>query len=159
MKSIDRNSRNNGEAGFGVIEIAIVVAIGAVIISMAVVAFGRAAKSYEMSQKAQNIVWQIERARSIAIKYNQTLTLGFSKQSRTLGFTCTDCAGAKSELPAMRLPEGVTLSAYPTLTLKGNGTITSTSQTLRLADGSGRYVDIAINHSGRVTAGDVVSEE
>jgi prepilin-type N-terminal cleavage/methylation domain-containing protein len=149
---------NDSEAGFGLIEISVVLTIAAVIISMSVVVFGRAAATYQLSQKAQNITWQIERARSAAIKYNQTLTLSFSSQKKTVELTCADCAQAKAELPAMSLPEEVTLSAYPTLTIKGNGTISSTSQVVTLRDGQGRQVDVTITHSGRVVVGDVTEE-
>ena len=158
MKTNTSTHGNDSEAGFGLIEIAVVLTIAAVVISMSVVVFGRAAAKYELSQRAQNITWQIERARSAAIKYNQMLTLSFSSQKQSVELTCTDCAQAKAELPAMSLSEDVTLSAYPTLTIKGNGTISSTSQVITLSDGKGRQVDITINSSGKVKVGNVTEE-
>lgn len=151
--------KDRGQAGFGVIEIVIVVGVAAVVMTMALVFFGRAKARYEINQKAQNIVWHIERARSIAIKYNQTLTLGFASRDKSLGFTCNDCTAAKSELPPLLLPSAVTLSSYPTLTLRGNGTIDSTSRSITLTGSEGRQVTITINTSGRVTTSDVSEEE
>lgn len=154
MKGIGSNMKN-GEAGIGVVEIAIVVAIVGIITAASVVMFGKGKARYQLSHKAQSISWQIERARSLAVKYNQTLTLGFTSQNSVFGITCTSCPEAKSELPPFRLPTDITLSAYPTITIKGNGTISVTNGTIVVSDGQGRQVPITIANSGRTTVGDI----
>ena len=152
---IYRSNPTNGEAGFSVIELVVVVLIVGVITAASVVMFAKGKARYQLSQKAQNITWQIERARSLAVKYNQTLTLGFTSQNSVFGITCTSCSGPKSELPPFRLPTEITLSAYPTITIKGNGTITASSGTIVLSDAEGRQVPITIANSGRTSVGDV----
>ena len=153
-----RSYLKNGEAGFSLLELVGVVLIAGVITAASVVMFGRGKARYQLSQKAQSLSWQIERARSLAVKYNQTLTVGFSLSNSVFGITCTDCAGPKSELPSFRMPANITLSAYPTMTIKGNGTITASDGTIVLSDGQGRQVPITIANSGRTTVG-YVSED
>jgi len=145
------------EAGFSVIELAIVVAIVAILASMSLIIFGKARAHYDLVNNAQSLVGQIERARSLAIKYNQTLTLGFTSGNTTFGLTCTNCSEPRSELPSLSMPAGVTLSAYPTISIKGNGTIQSTDGTIVVNNGQGRQVPITISNSGRTTIGDVTT--
>jgi Tfp pilus assembly protein FimT len=155
MPAVELTAQRDREAGFGVIETVIVVAVAAIVITMTLMFFGNASARYQLSQKAQNIAWQIERARSIAIKKNQTITLGFNTRSKTFGLTCSDCAEAKTELASLQLPDDVSLSAYPAITIKGNGTMTSTSQTITFSDEKGRRVTVNLSNSGHVAVGSV----
>ena len=143
------------EAGYGVVELAVVVAATAILVSASLIIFTKSRIHYQLSQNASNLVVQIERARSLAIKYNQTLTLGFTSNNTVFGLTCTGCDTPKKELADFSMPSGVTLSAYPTLTIKGNGTISSTSSTVTANDGQGNYIDISISNSGRTTVGSI----
>jgi len=142
-------------AGFSVVELLVVVLIVGVLSGASVVMFVKGSARYQLSQKAQTISSQIERARSLAVKYNQTLSLGFSFQNSVFGITCTDCPQPKSELPQYHMPAGISLSAYPTITIKGNGTIAVSTGTIVVSDGRGRQVPITIANSGRTTVGDV----
>ena len=153
-----RSNLTTAEAGFSVIELAFVVMIAGVICAASVVMFVKGKARYQLSQKAQMISSQIERARSLAVKYNQTLTLGFSSQNSVFGITCTSCSEPKSELPPFRMPPDITLSAYPTMTIKGNGTISVSNGTIVVGDARGRQVPITIANSGRTTVGDVSEE-
>src|SRR5690349_18907650 len=117
-----RMNRTKGAAGFSVLELAVVVTISGIVTATSVVMFAKGKARYQLSQKAQSMSWQIERARSLAVKYNQTVTLGFTSQNSVFGITC-NCSEPKSELPPFVIPSGITLSTYPTLTIKGNGTI------------------------------------
>jgi hypothetical protein len=153
-----RSHLRNGEAGFTLLELAGVVLIAGLITAASVVMFASGKARYQLSQKAQTISWQIERARSLAVKYNQTLTLGFSYENSVFGITCTNCAEPKRELPPFRMPADITLSAYPSMTIKGNGTITASNGTMVVSDGQGRQVPITIANSGRTTVGDVSAE-
>jgi type II secretory pathway pseudopilin PulG len=153
-----RSNLKNGGDGFSVLELAFVVMIVGVISAASVVMFTKGRARYQLSQKAQTISSQIERARSLAVKYNQTLTLGFSSQNSIFGITCTDCPEPKSELPPFRIPADITLSAYPTMTIKGNGTITASNGTIVVSDGRGRQVPITIANSGRTSVGDLYEE-
>jgi len=155
----DFSSRTrNVEAGISVLEVAVVVMVAGIITTASVVMFANGRARYQLSQKAQSITWQIERARSLAVKYNQTLTLGFTSQNSVFGITCTACAGPKSELPPCRIPTDITLSAYPTITIRGNGTITVSNGTILVSDARGRQVPITIANSGRTSVGDVSEE-
>jgi type II secretory pathway pseudopilin PulG len=136
-------------------ELAVVVAVVAILAATSLIVFTNARKQYALTQNARNIVMQIERARSLAIKYNQTLTLGFTSSNKVFGLTCTSCTDPKKELPDYSLPSGITLSAYPTLTIKGNGTISSSSASVVVTDGQGYQVPISISNSGRTTVGDL----
>jgi Tfp pilus assembly protein FimT len=156
MKVFGSNTRNSA-AGFGILEISIVVMIAGIITAASVIMFGKGKARYQLSRKAQSITWQIDRARSLAVKYNQTLTLGFTSQNSAFGLTCTGCTEAKSELPTVNVPSDITLSAHPTITIKGNGTISATSGTIVVSDGQGRQVPITISNSGRTTVGDLYS--
>lgn len=149
--------RAGGEAGFSVIELAVVVALVGVLSLTSLIIFGKAKTQYKLSQNAKSLASQIERARSLAIKYNQTLTLGFTSSNKVFGLTCTSCADPKKELPDYSLPSGLTLSAYPTLTIKGNGTISSSNSSVTVTDGQGYQVPISISNSGRTTVGDVTT--
>ena len=149
-----KNNRSS-EAGFSIIELAIIVAIVAIIASMSLLIFGKARAHYTLVSNARKVVGQIERARSIAIKYNQTLTLGFTSENTTFGLTCANCSEPRNELPSLVMPTGITLSAYPTISIKGNGTIQSTNGTIVLNDGQGRQVPITISNSGRTSIGEV----
>jgi type II secretory pathway pseudopilin PulG len=150
-----RNVRGNREAGFSVVELAVVLLIAAIMMTLSMIAFGRASAHYKLSQKAYNFASQIDRVRSLAIKYNQTLTVGFTSQNKVMDLTCTDCAEAKSELPPYRIPSDLSLSAYPTLTVKGNGTISATSASITLNDNKGRQVTVNVSNSGRVIVGEI----
>lgn len=150
-----RSSQKNGEAGFTMVELAVVVLIAGIVTAASVIMFAKGKARYQLSQKAQNLTWQIERARSLAVKYNQTLTLGFTSQNSVFGLTCTSCTGPKSELPPFSLPTDITLSAFPTITIKGNGTIAVSDGTIVLSDAQGRQVPITIANSGRTTVGDI----
>jgi prepilin-type N-terminal cleavage/methylation domain-containing protein len=143
------------EAGFSLVELFVVVLIVGVLSAASVVMFGKGRARYQLTQKAQTISSQIERARSLAVKYNRTLTLGFSSQNSVFGITCTDCPEPKSELPQYHIPTGISLSAYPTITIKGNGTIAASAGTIVVSDGRGRQVPITIANSGRTSVGDV----
>jgi type II secretory pathway pseudopilin PulG len=142
-------------AGFSVLELTFVIMIVGVITAASVIMFAKGKARYQLSQKAQNISWQIERARSLAVKYNKTLTLGFTAQNSVFGITCTDCPEPKSELPPFRIPADITLSAYPTISIKGNGTITVSNGSIVISNGQGGHVPITIANSGRTTVGDV----
>ncbi len=152
---INENSKIGSESGFSVIELTIVVMITLIISSFSILQFGKARSRYGLSQNAQNIAGQIERARSLAVKYNQTLNMGFTTSNTVFTLTCTDCATAKSELPAFTIPTGVRLSAYPEITIKGNGTVSSTKATILVSDAQGRQVPLTIANSGRTTVGDL----
>jgi type II secretory pathway pseudopilin PulG len=143
------NCRKHTESGFSLIELTVVMMVVIVVVGMSVLQFGKARMRYRLTQQAESIVGQIERARSLAIKHNQTLTLGFSSENTLLELTCSDCLVVKSELPAYRLPGGVKLSAYPTITIKGNGTIATTDSAIVASDAQGRQVTISISNSGR----------
>ena len=151
---ISRSNLSNPEEGFSVLELAIVVMIAGIITATSVVMFSKGKERYQLSQKAQAITWQIERARSLAVKYNQTLTLGFTNQNSVFGLTCA-CAEPQSELQPFKVPADVTLSTYPTITIKGNGTISASSGTIAVADARGRQVPITISNSGRTSVGDI----
>jgi prepilin-type N-terminal cleavage/methylation domain-containing protein len=157
MSVFNRNAIGSREAGFSLVEILVVVLITAIIMTFSLILFGRASGNYQLGQKASTIAGQIERARSLAVKYNQTLTLGFTSQNKVMDLTCADCAGAKSELPAYTIPTDISLSAYPTLTIKGNGTISTTNASITINDNKGRHVTVIISNSGRVNVGDVSS--
>ena len=152
-----RSKSAKSEAGFSVVELALVVTIVGVITAASVVMFANGKARYQLSQKAQTISEQIERARSLAVKYNQTLILGFTAQNSVFGITSTNCPEAKSELPLLSMPANTTLSAYPTITIKGNGTITVSNGTIMVSDGR-RQVPITIANSGRTTVGDITEE-
>jgi Type II transport protein GspH len=154
MSTFDSNSRC-GESGRTLLEITVVVMVAGVITATSVMMFGNGKARYDLRSKAQNLSWQIERARSLAVKYNQTLTLGFSSYNSVFGITSTGCPEAVSELPSMQIPSTVALSAYPSITIKGNGTIQATNQTIVVSDGQGRQVQITIANSGRTAVGDV----
>ena len=143
------------QAGYGVLELAVVIGIIAILATTTLIAVNKALAHYRATQNARSLVSQIERARSLAIKYNQTLTLSFMSSNKVFGLTCTDCEEPKNELPNYSIPASTTLSAYPTLTIKGNGTIASTSATIVLTDGQKYQVRILISNSGRTTIGDV----
>jgi type II secretory pathway pseudopilin PulG len=157
LVSRDRTAR---EDGFGILEIVIVVSLSVVITTMALLGFSKARARYELTQRAQNLSSQIERARSIAIKLNKTLTLGFSTDKRTFGLTCTDCPEAKDELAALTLPSNLQLSAFPTISIRGNGTVAvqGSTGTLTLSDGTGRSLLVTLNNSGRVVVGSVTDD-
>ena len=152
---VHRSNLRNSDAGFSILELTVVVLIAGVITAASVVMFANGKSRYQLSQKAQSISWQIERARSLAVKYNQTLTLGFTSQNAVFGITCTTCAEPKSELAPFRMPAGITLSAYPTMTIKGNGTVSVSTGTIVVSDTQGRQVPLTIANSGRTTVGDV----
>jgi len=154
MSIFDSNSRC-GESGHTLVEIAVVVMVAGIITATSVVMFGNGKARYDLRHKAQTLSWQIERARSLAVKYNQTLTLGFSSQNSVFGITSTGSPEAVSELPSLQIPANVALSAYPSITIKGNGTIQATSGTIVVSDGQGRQVQITIANSGRTAVGDV----
>ena len=143
------------EAGYGVVELAVVVAASAILVSASLIIITKSRTKYQLSQNTRSLVSQIERARSLAIKYNQTLTLGFTSNNTVFGLTCTGCDTPKKELSDFSMPSGVTLSAYPTLTIKGNGTISSTSSSVVVSDGQGNTLTISISNSGRTTVNDV----
>lgn len=145
----------DSEAGRSIIEIVVIVMVAGIITATSVVMLAKGKSRYQLSQKAQNISRQIERARSLAVKYNQTLTLGFTSENSVFGITCTTCTEPKSELPALRIPADITLSTYPSITIKGNGTIAASSQTIVVSDGRGSQVPITISNSGRTLVGDV----
>jgi len=150
-----KSNSKKSDAGFSVIELGVVVLIAGVITAASVVMFSTGKARYQLRQKAEKISWQIERARSLAVKYNQTLTLGFSSENSLFGLTCTSCSGPKSELPSLRMPTGVNLSAYPTITIRGNGTISVSNGTIVVSDSQGRQVPITIANSGRAIVGDL----
>jgi type II secretory pathway pseudopilin PulG len=158
MFAISSLAENNREAGYGLLEIVTVVAVAAVITAASVIVFGKAKACYDISQKADNFAWRIERARSAALRNNKTLTLGFSSEHTTFGLTCSDCSQAKLELPEYSIPSDISLSSYPTITIRGNGTMNSTSPTITISDGDGRQVTITLNNSGRVVVGSVEDE-
>lgn len=157
--SILRLNRANGQAGFSVIELAVVFTIAGIMAASSVVMFAKGKARYQLSQKAQSMSWQIERARSLAVKYNKTVTLGFTSQNSVFGITCTNCSEPKSELPDITIPAGVRLSTYPSMTIRGNGTIAASSGTIVISDGQGRQVPITISNSGRTIVGDVADVE
>ena len=154
MGNISARPRDS-EAGRSIIEVVVVVMVAGIVSATAVVMFAKGKQRYQLSQRAQNISRQIERARSLAVKYNQTLTLGFTSENSVFGITCTTCTEPKSELPSLRIPADITLSTYPTITIKGNGTIAASSQTIVVSDGRGSQVPITISNSGRTSVGDV----
>lgn len=150
MRTISLRPRES-EAGRSILEIAVVVMVTGIITATSVVIFTNGRSRYQLSRKAQNVTWQIERVRSLAVKYNQTLTLGFG-QDGSFGLTCTDCDAAKSEIGSITFPSGIYLSSRPTLTVKGNGTI-SGSSAITLSDTDGRQVTVSIANSGRTSVG------
>ena len=154
MFSSRQHWEKNGEAGVGIIETAIAVSVGLTLVTVSLIIFGSAKGRYDLYNKGQILAWQVERARSLAVKYNQTLTLGFSSQNKTVGLTCA-CDDAKSELPTLSIPSDLSLSAYPTLTIKGNGTISSTASSLDVRDGRNQQLTLSISKSGRIIVGDI----
>ena len=142
------------ESGYSLIELLVVVAFGAIITAMAIMTFEKGRERYQLRGNATRLAGQIERARSLAVKYNQTLTLGFTSQDTVFGLTC-NCPEAASELPDLKLPADNLLSEHPVLTIKGNGTIQTTSSTITLDDLRGRQVSITISNAGRAVVGNI----
>ena len=158
MFAISLPAKNNREAGYSLLEVATVMAVAAIVTATSIIVFAKAKANYDLSQKAEKFVWQIERARSTAIKYNKKLTVGFSSDHTTFGLTCADCSEAKLEVAAYSIPSDISLSSYPTISIRGNGTMDSTSPTITISDGDGRQVTITLNNSGRVTVSSVEDE-
>jgi Type II transport protein GspH len=142
------------EGGYSIVEIAVVLLIAMIITSMSLVIFRRARSQYDLRQKAEKLVSEIELARSLAIKYNQTLTLGFTSSNTLFGLTC-DCPDAMIELVPTVVPSGLSLSAYPTMQIRGNGTIQSSNGTITVTSSQKYQVTITVSNSGRTTIGDV----
>jgi len=155
MPPVRPNAGQSSEAGFGVIDLSVTLLAAAILICASLIIFGKARARYELTQRAQTIAWQIERARSLAVRYNQTLTLGFSSQNTVFGLTCSNCDAAKADLASITIPTTVSLSAFPTMTIKGNGTITTANSSITLNDNRGRQITLTIGNSGRVTVGDI----
>jgi Tfp pilus assembly protein FimT len=141
--------------GFSVVELTVVILFGMLVAAFSLHSFGKARASYDLTLKAQTLAGKIERARWLAIRLNKTLTLSMTEQS--LGLTCSGCGDAKAELPNYPLPDDITLSAYPTLTISANGVIQSSAPVISLRDGKGKQIDLTVKNSGRVTIGEVVS--
>ena len=78
MSGFRGNASHSREAGFSLIELTVVVMFAAIIMTFSLIVFGRASGRYQLNHKANALAWQIERARSLAVKYNQTLTVGFT---------------------------------------------------------------------------------
>ena len=151
------------ERGFSAIEIVIVVVVVGIVSTLSVVMFGTAKARYDLRRKAQSVSSQIDRARSIAIKYNRTLTLGFRSENTVFGLTCASCSETElAELESQlglypfKLASDVTLSTHPSMTIRGNGTIQSANGTIVITDGQGRQISVNISNSGRTNIGDVV---
>ncbi|HEV8486602.1 MAG TPA: GspH/FimT family pseudopilin [Blastocatellia bacterium] len=157
MVSKNRGRIRKNQAGYSIMELSMVFAVIAIITSMALLIFTKSRTRYEFRHKAEEITRRIERARSIAIRRNQTLTLGFTSNNTVFGLTCT-CPEARLELQPHAVPTGVTFSAFPTISIKGNGTLSTSASTFVMSDGTGRQVEIAINNSGRCIVGDVTEQ-
>jgi Tfp pilus assembly protein FimT len=54
MSVFTRGVRDNKEAGFSVIELAVVLLIAAIMMTLSMIAFGRASGHYKLNQKAHN---------------------------------------------------------------------------------------------------------
>src|SRR5262249_55194620 len=102
--NVSEKKRINKQDGFTAIEIAIVVVVVGIVGMMSVMLFSAGKARYDLRRKAQKVSSQIDRARSLSIKYNQTLTLGFTSENSVFGLTCSTCSAAKSELPSVQLP-------------------------------------------------------
>lgn len=149
-----RSYGRGGEAGLSAVELAVFVAISAILLSSSVVAFNSARARYQLRQEASSLAWQIERARSVAIRLNRTLRLGFTN-NKSFGLTCTDCPEASSELPPITISRRISLSEFPSLTVRGNGTITATSPVITISSDKGLQITVTVSNSGRATVGDV----
>jgi Tfp pilus assembly protein FimT len=153
--SAKSRSRILNQQGFSIIELAVVMLFSMVLASVSLISFSSAKARYDLTTTGQTVAGKIERARSLAIRLNKTLTLSITPQ--TLGLTCTNCGDAKAELPSYRLPANITLSEYPTLTISSNGVIQSSAPVISLRDGKGKQLELTIKSSGRVALGDVVT--
>jgi type II secretory pathway pseudopilin PulG len=154
MDVSNSNSRDR-EAGHSILEIAVVVMCAGILAAMSVAMFNNGKARYDLTRRAQNLSWEIERARSLAVKYNQTLTLGFQPDG-SFGFASSNSGTVKSELASLTIPSDVGLSSRPTLTINGNGTISGGSN-ITLSDATGRQVTVSIANSGRVSVGSLTS--
>ena len=158
MLFVRHNPQRTGEYGFTIVEIAMVVAITGILAAFSLIGFSRASRYYQLKKKANLFAGQIDRARSEAIKLNLTLTMGFSSSNKVFGLTCTSCADALADLPAIPVPGNFSLSAYPTITIKGNGTLASSASTITANDGNGGTVTISLYPSGRTIVGSVTQQ-
>jgi len=139
------------DAGFTVLELAIVLIVSVAILAVAVPTLGRAIDSYRLSGRASEIASELNYARARAVMINTTLTFTFADGTYGLD-------PAPANRPRRSIPKDVTFSpeasSIPTLLFRSNGTI-SPQTSFVMTNKRGQQVTISVQASGRVMVSDV----
>lgn len=133
------------DRGFTLLEVLVVVAIFAILTSLAFVGFRGTLKSYELRGAARQVYSDMQMARLKAIKEGQPATVAFSGTSYTV--TANGTTIKTADLTSVYKNLEVCSSAN--VTFKSNGTASSGWIIMRL-DGQTRRVYISSSGTGNV---------
>lgn len=124
------------EAGFSVLEIAVVVVLVGVVIAFAAPKISNGMREYRLGVGTRQMVDYIKRAKSQAVANNQTSSLIADPPNRRIGLVVRNSAGTVLRTDYYALPRDVSFALPPNVVAPMTGAPTSTSVSFPLQSGS-----------------------
>jgi Tfp pilus assembly protein FimT len=153
-----RSRRQSTEAGFSVVETAVVVAVAAVVIAFAAPKMSNAMKEFRLQSATQMMADMVARAKMQGLVNNATSSLTIDTANNRLGFTTfdpgTNTANGTTWVP---LPQGITFARPQSAGAPMTGAPTSASISFAAQSGSTSVFQQDFTSKGfpNVTAGTV----
>jgi prepilin-type N-terminal cleavage/methylation domain-containing protein len=161
---IDARARQ-GQRGFSIIEMAVVLLIIAIVAAFVTPQILSYMRMYRLGVGGRNVATALQRARYLATS-NNTLAGIFVAELQHVDIEQYDPAGkiAPKNMGGMNLPAGVTFdSTVPKqIAFDGRGVITpmpKESPTIRINSADGYYLNVIVSPTGQVTVSDAQRDD
>jgi len=162
---LNTDSPKQGQHGFSVIEIAVVLLLIAIIAAFAVPQILSYMRMYRLGVGGRNVATAVQRARYLATS-NNTLAGILVGEEQHVDIEQYDAEGSKPPLNmgGVNLPAGVTFAsdAPKQIAFDGRGVITpmpKESPTIRLNSSDGYYLNVTVSPTGQVTVSEAKRDD
>jgi len=164
-KFIHTSQKRQGQSGFSVIEMAVVLLIIAIVAAFVVPQILSYMRMYRLGVGGRNVATALQRARYLATS-NNTLAGVFVAELQRVDIEQYDPLGKTppQNMGAVQLPTGITVSsdAPRQIAFDGRGVITpmpKESPTIRLNGVDGYYLFVTVSPTGQVTVSEAKRDD
>ena len=142
------------ESGFTLTELMVVVAVMAILSSIAIPAFGSMSAGNDLNNVQEDVIETLKKARAMAVSRSTFATIAINSANHTMQLGLAD---GSQPLEIVPLRSNITIAADATLVFGAQGTVTAQAGTTTIDLTSSHYSSLPVRHisvspTGIVTA-------
>jgi prepilin-type N-terminal cleavage/methylation domain-containing protein len=145
---MSREKMRRQQAGFTILEVAVVVLVAGAIMAFATPKFVNAMREYRVSMASRQLTDMIHRAKMQAVSDNRGVTLRIDTAANRMGLVVLDVNGVEVTTQYVPLPQGVTFSRPANVSAPMTGAPTGGSVSFTPKTGSTTIFEQQFNSRG-----------